>query len=204
MSSPEPSLTNGDEALRRLMRGNARFVSAQTWNPNRSVERREQVAGGQKPFAIILGCSDSRVPVEIIFDQGLGDIFVVRVAGNVFDDSMVLGSIEYAADQFHCPLLMVLGHDRCGAVIATIQALERTVAAPGSIGSIVDVVRPIVEQVKGQPGNFLDNAIHANVRHVVEQLKNADSFIQSLQADGKLKIVGAYYDLQTGQVTLLD
>lgn len=203
MSSPEPPLTNGDEALQRLMRGNARFVAAQAKNPNQSAERREQVAEGQMPFAIILGCSDSRVPLEIIFDQGLGDIFVVRVAGNIFDDAVVLGSIEFAAEVFHSPLLLVLGHAQCGAVTAAIEAVRHNKTAPGKIGEIVQAIRPVVEQVQGQPGDWLDNAVRANVRHVVKQLQNAD-WLKTFQSAGTLKIVGAYYALQNGQVELLD
>lgn len=201
--TPEPPVTNGDEALARLVRGNARFVAALASNPNQTIERREQVAGGQTPFAIILGCSDSRVAPEIVFDQGIGDLFVVRVAGNVFDNSVGLGSIEYAAEHFHSSLLMVLGHEKCGAVESTIEAIQQNATVPGKIADIVAAIQPVVEQVKNQSGDLLNNAIRANVLHVVDQLRNADPFITKLQADGKLKIVGAYYALQSGKVEIL-
>lgn len=131
--TPEPPVTGGDEALARLIRGNQRFVFAMAANPNQTVERRKQVADKQAPFAVILGCSDSRVPLEIIFDQGIGDLFVVRLAGNAFDNNMGLGSIEFALEYFHSPLLMVLGHERCGAVQSTIEAIDRNVAVPGKL-----------------------------------------------------------------------
>lgn len=175
-----------------------------TANPHQTVERRKQVADKQNPFAVILGCSDSRVPLEIIFDQGIGDLFVVRLAGNVFDSDMGLGSIEFAVESFHSPLLMVLGHARCGAVQSSIEALDRNATVPGKIASIVDAIKPVVEQVRGQPGDLVTNAVHANVRHVVEQLRNADPIVKTLHASGKLKIVGACYDLQTGQVEILN
>lgn len=202
--TPEPPVTTGDQALQRLLRGNQRFVGALAANPNQTIERREQVAGAQTPFAIILGCSDSRVSPVIVFDQGIGDLFVVRLAGNLFDNNIGLGSIEYAAEHFHSPLLMVLGHGSCGAVSSTIEAMEQNATVPGKIGDIVDAIRPIVEQVKGQPGDLLENAIRANVLHVVQELRNADPFIKDLQAAGKLKIAGAYYALSSGKVEMLN
>ncbi len=202
--TPEPPITNGDEALQRLMRGNQRFVAELALNPSQTRARREQTAGGQMPFAIILGCSDSRVTPEYVFDQGIGDLFVVRVAGNVFDDNVALGSIEYAVEHFHSPLLLVLGHEKCGAVEATIETLDQTEPLPGKIGEIVKLIRPAAEQTKGQAGDWLDHAVRANVLHVVEQLKKAAPFISKLQADGTLKIVGAYYALKTGAVEILN
>lgn len=183
-------MTNGDEALQRLMRGNQRFVAELAKNPNQTITRREEVAGGQMPFAIVLGCADSRVTPSIIFDQGIGDLFIVRLAGNVFDNSVGVGSLEYAAEHFHSPLLMVMGHEKCGAVEATLDVVEHPAEIPGKIGNIVELIKPSVEQTKGQPGDWVDNAARANVLHAVEQLKNADPFISKLQADGKLKIVG--------------
>ncbi len=201
--TPEPPVTTGDEALARLMRGNQRFVASLAANPNQTVERREQVAGGQTPFAIIMGCADSRVPPEIVFDQGLGDLFVVRLAGNVFDDSEGLGSVEYAAEHFHCPLLMVLGHEKCGAVEATIDAVEHNTTAPGRINTIVDAIIPAVKQVQGKPGDLVDNVVRANALLVAEQFRNADPFIKQLQTAGKLKIVAAHYALTSGVVEIL-
>lgn len=200
--TPEPPVTDGEQALARLLRGNERYVAALAANPNQTIERREEVAAGQMPFAVILGCSDSRVSPEIVFDQGIGDLFIVRIAGNVFDD-LGLGSIEYAVEHFHSPLLMVLGHEKCGAIEATIEAMEQNATVPGKISAIVDTLKPVVEQVKGQSGDLLTNSIRANVLHVVDQLKNADPFISKLQADGKLKLVGAVYSLQSGKVEIL-
>lgn len=200
---PESAVTTGDEALQRLIRGNQRFVMAWAANPNQTMERRQQVAEKQAPFAIVLGCSDSRVSPEIIFDQGIGDLFVVRLAGNLFDNYMGLGSIEFAVEQFHSPLLMVLGHENCGAVVSTIEAVQQNAMVPGKIANIVDAIKPIVERVKDQPGDLVNNAVRANVLHVVEQLRNADPLIRTLQADGKLKIVGAYYSLSSGKVEVL-
>lgn len=201
--TPEPPVTNAEEALARLMRGNQRYVAALSVSPNQTIERRDEVAGGQNPFAIVLGCADSRVTPGLVFDQGIGDLFVVRLAGNIFDDNAGVGSIEYAVHEFHCPLLVVLGHEKCGAVEATIESIEHNTTLPGKLDSIVQAIRPAVEQAQGKSGDLLDNAINANVLRVVEQLKNADPFISQAQADGKLKIVGARYGLRTGAVELL-
>jgi carbonic anhydrase len=192
-----------DEALERLMRGNGRFAAGVAANPNQTVERRAQVAGGQMPFAVMLGCSDSRVPLEIIFDQGLGDLFVVRVPGNIFDDNIVLGSLEFAAQAFQSPLLMVLGHEKCGAVAATIEAVQGNTTLPGKVANIFGAIKPVVELVKDKPGNLWENAVRANVMHVTRQLSSADSFITKRQADGALKIVGAVYSLDLGKVEII-
>lgn len=199
----EPPVTNADEALARLVRGNQRYVAALSVSPNQTIERRDQVSGGQMPFAIILGCSDSRVPPELVFDQGIGDLFIIRLAGNVYDGGIGVGSIEYAVETFKSPLLMVLGHESCGAVSATIKSIQTNTTLPGKLDTIVQAIRPAFEQTQGQPGDQLDNVIHANVLNVVAQLKAADPFISQAQADGKLKIVGAHYNLKTGAVTLL-
>lgn len=129
-----PAVTNGDEALARLMEGNARYVSAKLNHPDQTLQRRAEVASGQHPFAIILTCADSRVPPELLFDQGLGDLFVVRVAGNIVDDD-ILGSIEYGVGELATPLVMVLGHERCGAVKATVESVEQGGEVPGHIGA---------------------------------------------------------------------
>jgi carbonic anhydrase len=188
----------GDEALAKLMAGNQRYVSNGLAHPNQSADRRGEVAKGQKPFAVILGCADSRVGPEIVFDQGLGDLFVVRVAGNVLDSS-ALGSIEYAAEHLHTPLIMVLGHQKCGAVEAALKGGE----APGQIGSLVKAIQPAVAHAKGQPGDALDNAVKANVEMVVAQLKTAKPIVTDLLEHGKVKVVGARYRLDTGAVELL-
>ncbi len=153
---------NGDEALKKLIGGNKFYVAGKSRHPHQTIERRTELAKGQNPFAVILGCSDSRVPPEILFDQGLGDLFVVRVAGNVVDNA-VQGSIEYAVEELGVPLIMVLGHERCGAVKAAVDVVEKGGELPGQIETIIDKIKPAVEKVKGKPGDLLENAINENV-----------------------------------------
>lgn len=194
----ESVVSNADEALQRLKEGNQRYVANKTIDPNQTENRRVEVAQGQHPFAIILGCVDSRVPPELVFDRGLGDLFVIRTAGQVLDKA-VIGSIEFGVAELGIPLLMVLGHEKCGAVNATIQALAKHAEAEGSIGFLVNGIAPAVEKVKGQSGNLLDNAVRANVELVVNQLKASPLLAEALHA-GKIKIVGGRYDLDTGVV----
>lgn len=182
-----------------LLEGNRRYVAGTPLHPHQTIDRRNEVTAGQHPFAIVLSCSDSRVPVEILFDQGIGDIFVVRTAGNIVDD-IAIGSIEYAAEHLHVPLLVVLGHQKCGAIAATAGGGE----APGHIASIVQVLNPIVEGVRGQPGDIVENAVHANVRHIVAMLRSCQPILAHLVQEGHLKIVGAYYNLETGAVSLVE
>jgi len=191
-------VVSADEALKRLVEGNKRYVFGKLMHPNQTRVRRGEVEGGQHPFAIVLGCSDSRVPPEVVFDQGLGDLFVVRVAGNIVDD-IVLGSIEYAAEHLHAPLVMVLGHSNCGAVGATVKGGELTGHLPG----IVDAIRPAVEKTKGQPGDAVSNAAKANVQMVVDQLRSCKPVLSQLAKSGDLKAVAAFYDFSTGKVDLL-
>jgi len=187
-----------DQALQKLVEGNNRYKRMALLRPNQTLARRSLVAKGQNPFAIILSCADSRVPPELVFDQGLGDIFVIRVAGNIPNDQMI-GSIEYAVEHFDVPLLMVLGHQRCGAVEATVKGGE----VPGHIGSIVEAIKPAVEKTKGMPGDPVENAIRANIELVVEQLKNSKPILSEFVHNGKLKVVGAKYDLDTGAVEMI-
>jgi carbonic anhydrase len=194
----KPDVVSADEALKRLVDGNKRNVFGKLMHPNQTRVRRGEVEGGQHPFAIILGCSDSRVPPEVIFDQGLGDIFVVRVAGNIADDA-VLGSIEYAAEHLHAPLIMVLGHSNCGAVAATIKGGELAGHLPG----IVDAIRPAVEKTKGQQGDAVSNAARANVQMVVDQLRSCKPVLANLVRSGDLKVAAAFYDIGSGKVELL-
>jgi carbonic anhydrase len=197
-----PMLT-ADQALQMLMEGNKRYVAAKLLRPNQSAQRRGEVAKDQNPFAAILGCSDSRVPAEVIFDQGLGDLFVIRLAGNVADN-LALGSIEYAVEYLSVPLVMVLGHSRCGAINATVQVAEKGVPAPGHIANLVEAIWPAVNQVRGRPGDLVDNAITANVALVVERLKSMPPMLSEFVQSGKLSIVGARYDLDTGVVERLE
>jgi carbonic anhydrase len=197
-----PRLSSG-QALQRLLDGNKRYVSTNFAHPDQTAERRIEVANAQYPFACILGCSDSRVPAEIVFDQGLGDLFMVRVAGNVASAGEVLGSIEFAVAELQVPLVLVLGHKRCGAVTAAVDAVVRGSVAPGHIGSLVDAIRPAVARVQGALGDMLDNAVRANVELVVAQLARNEPILAPAVREGRLRITGARYDLDTGQVDII-
>ncbi|MDH3923005.1 MAG: carbonic anhydrase [Xanthomonadales bacterium] len=190
----------------RLKVGNHRFVEG---NLNReilpSIARRSMLVGSQQPFAIILGCSDSRVPAEIVFDQGLGDLFVIRVAGNIIAPSGI-GSVEYAAEQFGCRLVVVLGHTQCGAVIATLDQLRRAEEARSkNLRSIVGRIRPSIEclldsDLKDEPEALLEASVRANIRASVSQLREGSDILKQMVDDQELLIVGAEYSLQTGVV----
>ncbi|MHB1712061.1 MAG: carbonic anhydrase [Acidimicrobiales bacterium] len=199
-----PQVANGDEALARLMAGNARFATDHPVNPGRSNEHRVQLESTQAPFAIILGCSDSRVPSEIIFDQGLGDLFVVRVAGNTAIDPVVLGSIEYAVAMLGSVLLMVLGHEQCGAVTAALDSVAEGTPVPGHIHDVVQPIIPAAEAVVSHPPHArLDAAVKLNVKNQVRLLTASSAILQPAVAARRLKIVGAEYALGSGQVTRL-
>jgi carbonic anhydrase len=202
-AGPSTSVENGDQALNKLMEGNKRYIKeAISGHPGRTEERRIEVAEGQNPFAVILACADSRVAPEVIFDQGIGDIFVVRVAGNIVNTANygVLGSIEYGVLVLGAPLIMVLGHSRCGAVAGAIEALKKGTKFPGSINNIVTTIKPAVEAVKGEPGDLLENSILSNVKMGVNKLNGSVPVIADMVKEGKVKIVGANYDLKTGEV----
>ena len=198
------------EALDRLRDGNARFVGDARRRSVRPMEsRREAVAAGQEPFAVILGCSDSRVPAEIVFDQGLGDLFVIRVAGNIVAPSLV-GSVEFAAETFATRLVVVLGHSSCGAVQATVEALERP-AAGGSpnLRSIVDRIRPAVEplfetELRHDRDALVRRAVRANVRASADHLRHGSELLERLIERDGLLVVGAEYSLETGVVEFFD
>lgn len=191
---------DADEALKQLLGGNKRFVSGHSRGPNRTSARRAELAKAQHPIAVIVSCSDSRVPPELLFDQGFGDVFVVRTAGNIVD-SIALGSIEYAVDHLGTKLVVVLGHERCGAVTAALQGGE----APGNIKSVVDTIKPAVEKGKSRHtghGELLDTCIRSNVKQVAEKIRTTAPILSEKVEDGMLKVVGAYYDLDTGQVDM--
>ena len=193
-----------DAALQRLMAGNARYLAGRLTHPDTDMARRSALKGGQQPFATVLGCADSRVPPELIFDQGLGDIFDVRVAGNVVDDA-VLGSIEYAVVHLACPLVMVLGHQRCGAVTATLQALDGKGSEEDretKIGALAALITPAARSAPAG-GDRLDAAVRANARRQAELLLADSPALEAHAAAGKLKVVSARYDLDDGRVTLL-
>lgn len=187
------------QSMKLLVEGNHRYMTSAFQHPNQQAERRAEVAKGQKPFAIILTCADSRVPPEIVFDQGLGDLFVIRVAGNIIDDA-ILGSIEYAAEHLGTPLLVVMGHERCGAVSAAIGSGE----VEGHIGSLVRAIKPAVVKAKSMPGDIVENSVKMNVAMVVEKLQRNKPLLSHLVEHKGFKVVGAYYDLDDGSVTFLD
>jgi len=186
------------DALQALLDGNARYVAAKAEHPDQTPDRRIEVASGQHPIAIILSCSDSRVPPEILFDQGLGDLFVMRTAGNVLDDA-VLGSIEYGVAELEVPLLIVLGHERCGAVKATVEGHE----VPGHIAYLVKAIKPAYDMVKNQSGDAIDNTVRANALMVADQLAAAEPILSEAVKANKLMIVAARYDLDEGKVEVL-
>ncbi|ARV63346.1 carbonic anhydrase [Nostocales cyanobacterium HT-58-2] len=192
-----PQSLTPDAALQKLMEGNQRFIRHQPQHPDQSQVRLEEVAQAQHPFATILSCADSRVPAEIVFDQGIGDIFDVRIAGNIATPEAI-GSIEYAVVLLGTPVLMVMGHERCGAVTAAVQKEVLL----GEIGSFVKAIKPAVRRVKNQPGDAVENAVVANVQYQIERLKRSRLLTERLQS-GKLKIVGGRYDLDTGSVTII-
>lgn len=198
------------EALERLREGNARFVRGQR-NGDLPVGagRRHELVAGQNPFAVILGCSDSRVPAEIVFDQGLGDLFVIRVAGNVVAPSQI-DSVEFAVDRFRTPLVVVLGHTSCGAVQATLEELERpSECRSRNLASIVGRIRPAVETLveTGLGGDrrlLVHHAVRANVRASAHQLRHGSSVVEQLVQEGRVLVVGAEYSLETGEVDFFE
>jgi len=187
-----------EAVLAELRAGNQHHVKVQYTHPHETGARRHELARGQHPHAVILTCADSRVPPEIVFDQGLGDLFTIRVAGNVAPDAEV-ASIEYAVEHLHTPLVVVMGHQSCGAVAAAIEGGE----APGHLPALVNAIRPAVEKARALPGNLSDNAIRLNVEMVVEQLRASHPVLAEAVAAQKLRIVGAVYSLDTGNVTWL-
>ncbi|ENU80271.1 MULTISPECIES: carbonic anhydrase [unclassified Acinetobacter] len=203
-------MLTAQEALERLKQGNERFVNGKSSIPDLvSQEHRELLTTDQNPFAIILGCSDSRVPAEIVFDQGLGDLFVIRVAGNIVAPSQV-GSVEFAAERYDCAVVVVLGHSHCGAIQATIDTLMNPESPPSSnLMSIVNRVRPSVEilmqtELKHDLCKLSEHAVRSNVFASVNQLRHGSAVLESLIAKGKMIVVGAEYSLQTGNVDFFD
>ena len=187
-----------DQSLKALMEGNARYAQGHSIHPHGTVARRNEVTSAQHPSAIVLGCADSRVPPEVIFDQGLGDIFVVRVAGNVAPDE-VLASIEYAVAHLGSRLIIVLGHQSCGAVAAAVQDGKEE----GHLGSLIQRIQPAAQKAKAQAGDTLDLAIRYNVQNTVSQLRSSAPILAEAVRRGKVKIIGARYDLATGTVEIV-
>lgn len=195
-----------DAALKALMDGNARFVAEQKkGGSGRGTARRLDLTEGQFPFAAILSCADSRVPVEVLFDQGLGDLFVVRVAGNAVGlaDHNVIGSLEYGVAVLKAPLVMVLGHSNCGAVDAALKTIKDNSELPGSIEHLVDNLRPAARKILGKPGDALAAATEANVQVAVARLRASHPILAPAADKGTIRIVGAVYDLHDGLVRMV-
>lgn len=193
---------SGSEALKLLEDGNKRFAEDRLASKDVGSSRRAELVEGQKPFAIILSCSDSRVPPEIVFDEGLGDLFVIRVAGNVAD-TVALGSIEYAVEHLHVPLLIVMGHSGCGAVKATVEGGD----IPPNIAAIAEKIKPSVDIAKSKEKEedaIIEAAVTENVKAVIKDIKAHSSIVKEMSESGKLKVVGAKYDLKTGEVEFID
>jgi carbonic anhydrase len=200
-AGPPPAATTPDHALELLRDGNARFVAGNsTCGP--LTARRMELTQGQSPFAIVLGCSDSRVAIETVFDQVPGHIFVVRLAGNFVDENG-LGSIEYGVAVLKAPLIVVLGHTSCGAVGATVGFVENGTTQPGHIQGLVKAIEPAVTATKGQSGDWLANAIAENVELNVRAARQRSSIVDDDATSGRLRVVGGVYDLHTGRVTFL-
>ena len=194
----EQKLPSADVVLRELKAGNEHHVAKRYQHPHQTAARQRELAAGQAPHAIILSCADSRVAPEIVLDQGLGDLFDVRVAGNIASDTE-LASIEYAASHLHAPVVCVMGHQRCGAVTAAADSGH----AEGHIPALLALIHPAIGQAKGEPGDFIDNAVRHNVENVVRQIRGSTPVLAPLVTSGALRVVGAVYSLDTGKVTWL-
>ena len=201
-------MLSATEALARLQEGNRRFVAGEWRMTSQTGQaRRDEILGGQEPFAVVLGCSDSRVPVEIIFDQGLGDLFVIRVAGNIAAPSQI-GSVEFAVERFGVRLVVVLGHSNCGAVQATLETIDRPGDVSPALHAIVDRIMPSLTDTpmlaKGDCPERTQYAVRANVRHTMQRLTQDSEFIHRMQQEKGLLIVGADYSLDTGKVDFFE
>jgi carbonic anhydrase len=194
----KPQPVSPDAALKQLLEGNQRFIDGKRQNPHQSRLRLQETAVAQYPFASVLGCADSRVPAEIVFDQGLGDLFVVRVAGNVASQTAI-GSLEFSTAVLGSQLIVVVGHSRCGAVTAAVKGDP----LPGRIGVFVEEIKPAVARVRAKTGDLEQNAVIANVQYQAQKLAESSTILGGLIQEGKLKIVGGRYDLATGKFTIV-
>ena len=189
---------SAEVVLRELTAGNDHHVTKRYQHPHQSAARQRELVAGQAPHAIVLSCADSRVTPEIILDQGLGDLFDIRVAGNVASDTE-LASIEYAASHLHTPVVVIMGHQKCGAVTAAAESGE----AEGHLPSLLGLIRPAIERARSRPGDLIDNAVHINVENVVRQIRTSTPVLAPLVDRGALRVVGAVYSLDTGKVEWL-
>jgi carbonic anhydrase len=199
-SRPKPGAV-----LEQLLEGNKRFVEGKLLHPRRGPKDFTALAEGQAPLAVIVGCADSRVAPELIFDQGIGDLFVVRIAGNIVSGAgpTVKGSIEYAVAELHARLIMVLGHSGCGACKAAIEHIEAKDELPGAIGALIEPIRPVVKRVAGEPGDKLANVIKANVQEGVLRLGRLKPILSKLVNWDELKVTGGVYELSSGKVEIV-
>jgi carbonic anhydrase len=197
----EKSTVSAEQAEKLLKEGSHRFIKSYCGkNPKQGNKCLADVNMSQAPFAVVVACSDSRVPPELLFDRGLGDLFIIRLAGNIVDDA-ALGSIEYAVDHLGTPLVVVMGHKRCGAVTAAVEAADKNEKLPGHLPAIVNAITPAVEQVKGQSGDKVDNAVRANIKLVTAKIKAAEPVVAPAVKAGKVRVLGAYFDLDDGRVS---
>jgi carbonic anhydrase len=201
-TGPKTTMTP-DQALAALKEGNDKFITDAPYRQVNDRDRRLEIARGQTPFAVLVSCSDSRVPPELLFGRGLGELFIVRNAGNTVDTT-ALGSIEYGVVELGVPLVVVLGHEKCGAVDAAVKVVKENATFPGAIGQMIEPIVPAVLRAQAQPGDLLDNAIRENVRRTVNRLRTSEALLQEPLRSGKLKIVGARYDLDNGDVDFFD
>jgi carbonic anhydrase len=194
----QDNVPSADAVLKELKAGNDHHVAKQYQHPHQTAARQRELAGGQHPHAVVLSCADSRVAPEIILDQGLGDLFDIRVAGNIASDTE-LASIEYAAAHLHTPLVVVLGHQKCGAVTAAAEPGE----GEGHLPALLALIRPAVEKARGQQGDLIENAVRINVENVVRQIRSSTPVLREFVDRGALTVVGAVYSLDSGQITWL-
>jgi carbonic anhydrase len=204
-AKPLPKMPmSADEALNVLKEGNAAFLRGEVPMPDTSAKRRLELAKGQSPFCAYITCSDSRVPPELLFGRGLGELFIVRNAGNTLD-TVALGSVEYAVAVLKVPLIVVMGHESCGAVKAAMDVVEKNARFPGAIDNMIEPIIPAVLEARDKKGDKTENAIRQNVRRTVRTLReDTDELLLKPQREGTLKVVGAYYSLDTGSVDFFD
>ncbi len=189
---------NKEQALELLINGNKRFESGEFQYHNRDSKRRLEGLNGQHPFAVVIGCSDSRIPPEILFNQGIGDLFVIRVAGNIIDDA-IIGSVEYAVEYLGTPLVVVLGHNLCGAVQTAIDGVEES----KYIGAIAEAIQPAIDAVSVDETDYLDKVIRKNVELMIEKLTTSSQILNNSLKSGETAFIGGYYDIATGKFEIL-
>ena len=200
---PALAATEGPrQALKLLIEGNRRWVSGTATHPHQSTARRVELRHVQHPFATVFSCIDSRVPPELVFDRAIGDLAVIRTGAQVLDEGVVLGSVEFTPNHLHTPLIVVMGHQRCGAVDAAIHTIQHGGTAPGHIQAIVDALRPAYDVAITQSGDLVDNMVRAQTKLTVDRLRH-DPLIEEFIRRGELTVVGAYYSLDTGAVSMI-